>query len=126
MIKQQKILIIEDDGFLIQMYASKLEMEGFKVLAAVDGEKGLRIVKKEQPDLILLDLLLPKKDGFEVLAELKKDSKLKDIPVVVLTNLGQREDIERCFNLGAVDYLIKAHFIPSEVIAKLKSLLENY
>ncbi len=126
MVKQQKVLIIEDDGFLVQMYASKLEMEGFKVLAATDGEKGSRIIKKEHPDLILLDLLLPKKDGFEVLEELKKDKMLKDIPVVVLTNLGQKEDIERCYKLGAKDYLIKAHFIPSEVIAKLKSILENY
>lgn len=124
--KQQTILLVEDDGFLVQMYASKLEMEGFKVLAAVDGEKALRIIKKEHPDLILLDILLPKKDGFQVLKELKQDESVKDIPVVVLSNLGQREDIEKCFSLGAVDYLIKAHFIPSEVIAKLKAHLENY
>ncbi len=124
--KQQTILLVEDDGFLVQMYASKLEMEGFKVLAAVDGEKALRIIKKEHPDLILLDLLLPKKDGFQVLKELKQDESVKDIPVVVLSNLGQRGDIEKCFSLGAVDYLIKAHFIPSEVIAKLKAHLENY
>ena|SRR3989339_1125354 len=126
MVNQRKILIVEDDGFLIQMYAAKLEMEGFKVVAAVDGEKALRMVKKEEPDLILLDLLLPKKDGFEVLAELKKDQAVKDIPVVVLSNLGQKEDINRCLALGAKDYLIKAHFVPGEVVAKIKKFLENY
>ena len=126
MVNQRKILIVEDDGFLIQMYAAKLEMEGFKVVAAVDGEKALRMVKKEEPDLILLDLLLPKKDGFQVLAELKKDQAVKDIPVVVLSNLGQKEDINRCLALGAKDYLIKAHFVPGEVVAKIKKFLENY
>ena len=126
MANQRTILIVEDDGFLVQMYAAKLEMEGFKVVAAIDGEKALRQVKKEVPDLILLDLLLPKKDGFQVLEELKKDSAVKDIPVVVLSNLGQKEDIDRCMLLGAKDYLIKAHFIPSEVIEKIKKLLESY
>ena len=119
-------MIVEDDGFLMKMCEEKREMEGFKVVAAVDGEKALRMVKKEEPDLILLDLLLPKKDGFEVLAELKKDQAVKDIPVVVLSNLGQKEDINRCLALGAKDYLIKAHFVPGEVVAKIKQFLENY
>ena len=126
MANQRTILIVEDDGFLVQMYAAKLEMEGFKVVAAVDGEKALRQVKKEVPDLILLDLLLPKKDGFQVLEELKKDSAVKNVPVVVLSNLGQKEDIDRCLSLGAKDYLIKAHFVPSEVVEKIKTLLESY
>jgi len=126
MVSQRKILIVEDDGFLIQMYATKLEMEGFKVVAAIDGEKALRLIKRELPDLILLDLLLPKKDGFQVLEELKRDEAVKNIPVVVLSNLGQKEDIDRCFELGAKDYLIKAHFVPSEVIAKIKTFFESY
>jgi len=126
MANQRTILIVEDDGFLVQMYAAKLEMEGFKVVAAIDGEKALRQVKKEVPDLILLDLLLPKKDGFQVLEELKKDSAVKNVPVVVLSNLGQKEDIDRCLSLGAKDYLIKAHFVPSEVVEKIKTLLESY
>jgi len=126
MVSQRKILIVEDDGFLIQMYATKLEMEGFKVVAAIDGEKALRLIKRELPDLILLDLLLPKKDGFQVLEELKRDEAVKNIPVVVLSNLGQKEDIDRCFELGAKDYLIKAHFVPSEVIAKIKNFFESY
>lgn len=122
----KKILIVEDDGFLLQMYATKLKMEGFQVLEATDGEKALRVAKKEKPDLMMLDLLLPKKTGFEVLAAIKQDPELANMPVLVLTNLGQKDDIERCFRLGAADYLIKAHFVPSEVIAKVKSLLENF
>jgi len=121
-----KILIVEDDNFLSQMYATKLKLEGFEVVAAFDGEKALRLAKKELPDLILLDLLLPKKSGFDVLAELKKDSTVDKIPVIVLSNLGQKSDIDRCFESGAADYLIKAHFIPSEVIAKIKKVLEKF
>jgi len=123
---QKKILIIEDDGFLLQMYSSKLTLEGFKVVDAIDGEKGVRVAKKELPDLILLDLMLPKKDGVTVLGELKKDKETKNIPVIILTNIGQKEDIDKCYELGAVDYLIKAHFIPSEVIGKIKKVLENF
>jgi DNA-binding response OmpR family regulator len=126
MANKQKILIVEDDNFLMGMYLSKLELEGFKVVSALDGEKALRLAKKELPDIILLDLLLPKKSGFDVLAELKRDEQTKAIPVIVLTNLGQKEDIDKCFKLGAEDYLIKAHFIPSEVIAKIKKALEKF
>lgn len=125
MSKPYKILIVEDDGFLQQMYVTKLEMEGFQVVAADDGEKGLKAMKKEMPDLVLLDLLLPKKDGFEVLADKAKDPEIKEIPVLVLTNLGQKQDIEQCFELGAKDYLIKAHFIPSEVVTKIREILEK-
>ena len=121
-----KILIIEDDSFLLQMYATKLEMEGFKILDAIDGEKGLRVAKKELPNLVLLDLLLPKKDGVKVLEELKKDPETRNIPVIVLTNLGQKKKIDKCFELGAVDYLIKAHYVPSEVITKIKRTLEKF
>jgi len=121
-----KILIVEDDGFLSQMYSAKLKIEGFEVVSAFDGEKALRTAKKEAPNLILLDLLLPKKSGFDVLAALKRDSETSGIPVIVLSNLGQKTDIDRCFELGAADYLIKAHFIPSEVIAKIKKVLEKF
>lgn len=126
MVDTKKILIVEDDSFLLRMYSTKLGIEGFKILAAADGEKAVRTVKKDLPDLILLDLMLPKKDGFEVLRELKQDAGTKNIPVIVLTNLGQKSDIDRCYELGAADYLIKAHFIPSEVILKIKRIFENY
>lgn len=126
MAKGQKILIVEDDSFLLGMYSTKLSLEGFEVIAAADGEKGVRQAKKAKPDLILLDLMLPKKDGFSVLQDLKQDPATKAIPVIVLTNLGQKSDIDRCFSLGAADYLIKAHFIPSEVILKIKKVLQQF
>jgi len=121
-----KILIIEDDEFLIRMYATKLELEGYKVLVASNGEKGLAVAIKEKPDLILLDLLLPKKSGVDVLKELRADEKAKGIPVIVLTNLSQKKDIDQCYKLGISEYLIKAHFVPSEVIVKINRLLERF
>ena len=120
-----RILIVEDDDFLLQMYVTKLELEGFQVVSAVDGIKGLRLAKKDKPDLVLLDLQLPELSGFEVLEDLKRSNETKQIPVLVLTNFSQKEDIDRCLNLGASDYLIKAHFVPSEVIAKIKNILEE-
>lgn len=122
---KQNLLIIEDDTFLLQMYSTKLEKDGFVVLAATDGEKGLKMAKKSAPDLILLDLLLPKVDGFQVLEELKKDKATAKIPVLILSNLGQSSDIQRCLALGARDFLIKAHYVPSEVVNKIKEILDN-
>ncbi|MBT3690192.1 response regulator [bacterium] len=124
MVNNHKILIVEDDSFLIQMYSSKLEIEGYKVILASDGEKALRIIKEKKPDLILLDLLLPKLNGFEFLEKLKSEN--MNIPVIVLSNLSQKEDIDKCLDLGAKDFLIKAHFVPSEVIIKIKKVLENF
>jgi DNA-binding response OmpR family regulator len=120
-----KILIVEDDSFLLNMYATKFEMEGFEVVMAEDGEKGLRLAKKEMPDMILLDILLPKMNGFEVLKALKEDELTKDLKVLLLTNLSQRAEVDQGFDLGAVEYLIKAHFMPSEVVAKVKKLLAS-
>jgi len=121
-----KILLVEDDSFLLQMYATKLDLEGFEVFEADDGDKGFRLAKKIKPDVILLDIMLPKKDGLTVLAELKKDADVKDIPVIVLSNVGDQQQINKCFALGAIDYLIKAHFVPSEVIARVRKTLENF
>lgn len=117
------ILLVEDDNFLANIYKTKFEMEGFKVTAVEDGEAGLVEAKRKNPDIILLDILLPKKDGFAVLEELKKDSATADIPVLILTNLGQKDDVEKGMQLGAVDYLIKAHFKPSETVEKVKKIL---
>ncbi|OIO47758.1 MAG: response regulator [Parcubacteria group bacterium CG1_02_37_51] len=117
------ILLIEDDSFLLQMYATKLEVEGFEVVSALDGKKGLQLLNKNKPDLILLDLLMPEMNGFEVLQKIKEDQEAKDIPVIILTNLGNREDVQRCLKLGATDYLIKAHFVPAEVIKKIRQII---
>ena len=119
----KRILIVEDDNFLSQMYVTKLELENFKVLSALTGLQGLKTAQKEKPDLILLDLNLPEMDGFEVLEHLKEGEETKNIPVLILTNFSQKEHIDRCLALGASDYLIKAHFVPSEVIKKIKSIL---
>lgn len=120
----KKILIIEDDKFLRELISKKLTKEGFEILEAMDGEEGLRKAKEEKPNLVLLDLILPGIDGFEVLARIKEDTKVSNIPIIILSNLGQRDDIERGMKLGAVDYLIKAHFTPSEIIEKVKTVLK--
>jgi len=120
----KKILIMEDDKFLSEMYSTKLKEAGFEIIAADDGEEGLRLIKEKMPDLVLLDIVLPRMDGFEVLQNLKKDKSLKDILVVALTNLGQKEEVEKGISLGADDYIIKAHFTPTEVVAKVKKMLK--
>ncbi len=117
------VLIVEDDVFLSQIYQKKFEMEGYKVSTADNGEKGLMDAKKKKPNIILLDILLPKMDGFAVLAKLKSDAEVKDIPVILLTNLGQKEDVDKGLEQGAADYLIKAHFKPSEVVDKVRKVL---
>jgi DNA-binding response OmpR family regulator len=121
--KAINILIVEDDVFLADLYRTKFNLEGFKVTVAYDGEKGLEMAGKVLPDIILLDLVLPKLSGFEVLTEIKANSKTKEIPVLLLTNLSQRSDVEKGLKLGANDYLIKAHFMPSEVVDKIKKLV---
>ena len=121
--ENKRVLIVEDDEFLLQMYATKLELEGFKVLEATTGLQGLKIAQKELPDLILLDLNLPELSGFEVLAQLKREDNTKNIKVLILTNYSQKDNIDKCLSLGADDYLIKAHFVPSEVIKKIKDIL---
>ena len=120
-----KILIVEDDNFLVDMYTTKFELEGFQVVSADNGEKGIELAQSESPDIILLDILMPKMDGFSTLIELKKDDATKDIPVILLTNLGQKEDVKKGFELGAAGYLIKAHFMPSEVVDKIKKILSG-
>ncbi|MBI2989666.1 MAG: response regulator [Candidatus Magasanikbacteria bacterium] len=121
--KKIYILLVEDDTFLANIYKTKFEMEGFKVVVAINGTLALEEVKKKHPQLILLDILLPKMDGFSVLEHLKSDEKTKNIPVILLTNLGQKDDVDKGLALGAVDYLIKAHFKPSETVDKVKKVL---
>ncbi|MFH1610957.1 MAG: response regulator [Patescibacteria group bacterium] len=123
--KKQTILLVEDDGFLANMYKTKLELEKYNVIMATNGESALRIVNEKELDLILLDIVLPKVTGFEVITKIKSDKELKKIPVIMLTNLGQKEDIEKGLKLGADEYLIKAHFLPSEVISKIKKLIDK-
>lgn len=120
-----KILIIEDDLFLRRLCQKKLEKEGFEVVLAEDGKEGIEQAKKNIPDLILLDIILPNTDGFEVLKILKEETSTKLIPIILLSNLGQKEDIDRGLSLGATDYLIKAHFSPQEIVDKVKETLKK-
>ncbi len=119
----ESILIIEDDAFLRDLVCKKLSTEGFKTLEAVDGQSGIKLAKEEKPSLILLDLLLPVPDGFEILSQLKSAPETSSIPVIILSNLGQKEDVDKGMELGAVDYLIKAQFTPEEIIVKVKEAL---
>jgi len=115
----KKILIIEDDKFLRELISNKLAKRGYELIQAVDGEQGFEKTKKEKPDVILLDLILPGIDGFEVLSKIRKEKDIAETPVLILSNLGQKEDIEKALNLGAADYLIKAHFTPEEIVEKI-------
>ncbi len=118
-----KILVIEDDKFLREMITRKLDKEGYDVDQAVDGEEGLEKIREGRPDIILLDLIMPGVGGFEVLEEVQDDPEVNDIPIVILSNLGQKSEVERGLNLGAEDFMIKAHFTPKEIIEKIKEIL---
>ncbi|MEX0918992.1 MAG: response regulator [Candidatus Paceibacterota bacterium] len=122
---KKKILIIEDDEFLRSLTAKRLEKENFNVVVAVDGETAVGLAADEKPDLILLDLLLPGLNGFQVLEKIKQNEEIKDVPVVIFSNLGQREDIEKAKSLGASDFLIKANFTLDDVVEKAKSYLSK-
>jgi len=114
------IVLIEDDKYIYRAYKDGLERVGFEISVAFNGEEGIEKVRFEKPALVLLDLIIPGKNGFEVLEEMKMDDVLKKIPVVILSNLGQDSDIKKAKALGAVDYLIKANFSMKEVIEKVK------
>lgn len=117
------ILIVEDEKALSQVLAEKLQKEGFDIATAYDGAEAVPMAKKKKPDMILLDLLLPKKNGFEILQELKSDKSLEQIPVIVLSNLDQDEDIKKSISLGAVDYYVKAQHPLKEIVEKVKNQL---
>lgn len=120
------ILLIEDDAFISSMYQTKLVMLGYTVRVAGDGAEGWQaLTDGPLPDLVLLDVVLPKRDGFEILADMRRTPKLRSLPVLLLTNLGQKPDVQRGLDLGADDYIIKAHFTPSEVVEKIEKVLKQ-
>jgi len=120
----KKILVVEDDKFLRELISQKLASEGYDVIEAVDGDKGIEKIKNEKPDMVLLDLIIPGIDGFEVLAKMKADPETANTAVIILSNLGQKDDIEKGLEMGANDYLIKAHFTPGEIIEKIQQVLK--
>ncbi|MFH1820491.1 MAG: response regulator [Candidatus Nealsonbacteria bacterium] len=119
----KKILFIEDESALQKTLGDVLTQEGYKIISALDGQKGLEIAKAEKPDLILLDLILPKMHGFEVLKSLKEGAVTKDIPIIVLTNLESMGDVEKALELGATTYLVKASYTLEEVVGKIKKAI---
>lgn len=116
----KKILIIEDEELLYNLLRKKLITEGYDVSVSEDGQKGLDSMRESIPDLVLLDIIMPNKNGFEVMEEMKKDKDLKNIPVIIISNSGQPVEIDRAKNLGAKDWLVKTEFEPLEVIEKVK------
>ena len=116
----KKILFIEDEEILIDLLQKKLGQAGYNVDIARDGEEGLKKMKEDKPELILLDIIMPKKGGFEVMEDMGKDPELKDIPVIIISNSGQPVEIDRAQKLGAKDWLVKTEFDPQEVIDKIK------
>lgn len=120
-----KILLIEDDKMLSDMYAAKFAKAGHTVRQVDNGSKGLKMAKEEKPDMILLDIIMPKMDGFATLKGIRKDNSIKDVPVILLTNLGQEEDIRKGKELGADDYYIKANHTPAEVVEKVEEILKK-
>ena len=113
--------MIEEDHFLRKIYKNKLTLAGFEFMEATNGLEGLNKIIFSKPDIVLLDLILPRKNGFDVLIEMKRNKKTKDIPVIILSNLGQESDIKRGFSLGAQEYLIKSDISLSEVVDKIEN-----
>lgn len=120
----KKVLLIEDDPFLVDIYATKLKESGFSVGIAVDGQEGLKKIEENSPDLVLLDIVLPVIDGWEFLKKLSNSKNAGKLKVIILSNLGQKGEVEKGLNLGAAKYLIKAHYTPSEVVKEVKKLLK--
>lgn len=123
MSEEKYVLIIEDDSFYSNVYKTKIEKEGLSAVLASDGEEALKIAMEKKPALVILDLVMPEKDGFQTLTEMSSDPNLKDIPVVVLSNLSQEEDIKYVMDLGAKEYIIKANIPINELIQKIKKYL---
>ena len=121
---KKKIMVVEDDVFVMDIYHTKLEQEGFQVIEAANGLEAIKKLEEVIPDVMLLDILMPYMDGLEVLEKIKADDRFKNIPVVLLTNLSQKEEVNKGLKLGANDYLIKSHFTPSEVLDKIKNFLK--
>ena len=120
-----KIILIEDDPILSKVLFEELKDAGFEVRGALDGEAGLELIRKEKPDLVLLDIMMPKKTGFEVLEELKKSPETQSVPVIILSLLGDDENLKKGLQMGANDYIVKSQHSTEEIIKKIKSFLGN-
>ncbi|MBI4049274.1 MAG: response regulator transcription factor [Candidatus Doudnabacteria bacterium] len=120
-----KILIVEDEEILLTALSEELKQQGFETVGAKDGVEGVAMASSEKPDLILLDLVMPRMDGISALKEIKANSETKDIPVVILTNLSDYDKVSDALSLGAMDYLVKANYRLEELVGKIKTVLER-
>jgi DNA-binding response OmpR family regulator len=123
--EEVRVLFVEDDADLAEMYRLKLELDGYTVIRAADGEEGLRMAKESHPDIIFLDIRLPRMDGFQVLEQMRADEELKHIPVIILSNYGESELVERGLKLGALEYLIKAETSPAGLSGGVRSWIKE-
>jgi len=121
----KKILFIEDEAALQKAFGDILSTEGFQMISAIDGEIGLRLAESEKPNLIILDLILPKLHGLEVLKGLKENKETRNIPVIILTNLGDLENIEQALELGATTYMVKSDYTLDDIIEKVKKAISS-
>jgi len=123
----KNILLVEDDPFLVDIYSTKLKEVGFSVQVVIDGKGVLKKIKEKgnMPDLVLLDIVLPNFNGWEILRKIRRDDELKTLKVVILSNLGEKQEIEKGLKLGATRYLVKAHYTPSEVVEEVKKILNK-
>ncbi len=124
MAKQIKILVIDDDPFLNKVYINKFAQEGFLVLTSMDGVSGMQKIRDQHPSLVVMDIVLPGMSGYEIMQTMKSDSALSDIPVLIVTNLGQTKDIQQAMGLGAVDYLIKTNFTIDDILERIRGYIE--
>jgi len=122
--KKTKVLLVEDDKMIVDMYKMRLEEEGYEVFISEKGSEALDWAKNEKPAIVLLDIMLPEVDGFTILQKLKSEPETKDIPVLLLTNLGQESDKTKGTDMGAADYFVKAQHTPADVIVKIKQLIK--
>ena len=119
----KKIVIVEDDTSLYTLYKTELELKGYLIVNVADGMQAVDVIKEQSPDLVLLDLMLPGKNGLQILEELKGDSETKDLRVIMLTNFGNEDNVSRALELGAEDYIMKYNIVPSELSDKVAALL---
>jgi len=124
--KQTTVLLVEDDKLLRDILAMKLSKESYKILHALDGESALKTIEEHKPDVVLLDIILPGINGFEVLKRMQENPESKKIPVIFVSNLGQQEDIDRAKALGGVDFYVKANFTADEIVQKLHTYIEEH
>ncbi len=119
------VLLVEDDKFLRELIIQKLEKEGFEAQSAIEAKEAFKLIDEKKPNVVLLDLVLPGIDGFSIIRRIKKNPQTADIAVIILSNLGQQEDLERAMSEGASEYLIKANFTPGEIVEKIRNILSQ-